>query len=175
MKPKICVIGSAEKMEFNIAKLAREIGREIARQGAILITGATTGYSNEAAIGAHEEKGLVIGISPAAGENSHKREYCLPTENFDAIIYTGFGYKGRNLVNIRAADAVIMVSGGIGTLNEATIAYDAGKNIGVLKGSGGVADNIKTIMELCYQKTKSKIMYGSNPKKLVKRILEELK
>ncbi len=59
------------------------------------------------------------------------------------IIFTGFGYKGRNVINVRCADIVLILGGATGTLNEFTIAYDEGKIIGVLEGSGGIADHIE--------------------------------
>ena len=60
----------------------------------------------------------------------------------DCVLVT----KGRNVVNVRTSDIVIVVCGGIGTLNEFTIAYDEGKVIGVLEGSEGVADEISGLL-----------------------------
>ena len=65
MKIKIGVMGSAAKVNDSVLKeKAREVGREIARHNCILVNGATTGMPNEAAIGAKEEDGFVLGISP---------------------------------------------------------------------------------------------------------------
>lgn len=73
-KFKIGVMGSAgrnRKLPKGLLKKSREIGREIARQGCILITGACMGLPYEAVIGAGESGGLVIGISPAASLKEH--------------------------------------------------------------------------------------------------------
>ena len=78
--------------------LAKELGREIASQGAVLVTGATTGFPFWAAMGAKEAGGISIGISPAANEREHVETYKLPLDYMDLIIYTGFGYPGRDLL-----------------------------------------------------------------------------
>ena len=174
MKPKIGVIGSAAgDITEELKEKAREIGIEIARYGCILLTGATTGLSYEAVKGAKEYDGLVVGISPASNLREHVESYKLPTEHFDVIIFTGFGYKGRNVVTIRSSDGVIAISGRIGTLNELTIAYDEGKVIGVLKGSGGVCDSFEEIVKTTGKKG-GVIISEEEPKTLVKKLIESL-
>jgi uncharacterized protein (TIGR00725 family) len=61
----------------------------------------------------------------------------------DVALTTGMGWM-RNTLVVRAADAVIMISGGIGTLNELTIAYQDKPTI-VLEGTGGWSDRIRDI------------------------------
>ena len=80
MKYKICVSGAAETGHCSKGALdkAKEIGKEIIRQNGILVTGATSGIPYWSAIGAKEEGGLVVGLSPAASLASHKRVYKLP-------------------------------------------------------------------------------------------------
>ncbi len=174
MKPKVAVIGLSEgPFDKEVSKKAVEIGKEIAKHDCILLCGATTGYTFEAARGAKQENGMVIGISPASNKEEHERSFGMPTENCDAIIYTGFGYKGRNVVLIRSADAVIMIGGKAGTLNEFTIAFALGKPIGVLEGSGGVTALISDIVEVCDKKgEKEKVIYSSAPKELIIRLFQ---
>jgi len=135
LKFKICVSGAAETghCAINALDLAKELGKEIVRQGGVLVTGATSGVPYWSAIGAKEEGGISIGLSPASSERAHVNKYKLPTDYFDLIIYTGFEYSGRNLLLTRSADAVIIVCGRMGTLNEFTIAFEDDKIIGVLK------------------------------------------
>ncbi|HXF41438.1 MAG TPA: hypothetical protein VN687_17110, partial [Blastocatellia bacterium] len=73
----------------------------------------------------------------------------------------------------RACDIVIIFGGGIGTLNEFTIAYDEDKVIGVLVGSGGLADRIKEITSLS-TKPRGKVLFNSDPKELVDMCLAAL-
>ena len=81
----------------------------------------------------------------------------------------------RDLINIRSSDAIIILGGGVGTLNEFTVAYDDGKVVGVLTGTGGVSDHIDTILEICDRKAGETVIFDSDPKKLVEKIVTYLK
>jgi len=176
---KICVSGAAETGHCGIDALdkAKELGREIARQGAILLTGATTGFPLWAAMGAKEEGGISIGISPAASEREHVDIYKLPLDYLDLIIYTGFNYSGRNLLLVRAADAVIFGCGRMGTLNEFTITFEDKKPIGILQGEWETDEIFKTLVEKSHraEEMKGKIVYASNPKELLDKLVEVIK
>lgn len=173
---KIAVSGAAQigHCAKGAKKLSREIGREIARQNCILVTGATTGVPYFAAKGCKEVGGFSVGFSPASSEAAHVKTYKLPVDAFDIIIYTGFDYSGRNLLMTNAADGVIISCGRMGTLNEFTTAFEDQKPIGVLEGSGGTADKIKIIATGPYRGVR-KIVYDRTPKKLVKRLIELIK
>ena len=93
--------------------------------------------------GAKLAGGIVIGLSPAESKAAHIGTYHLPLDYHDLIIYTGFGYSGRNLLLTRSADAVITIYGRIGTLNEFTIAFEDKKPQGVLTGTGGTSDELE--------------------------------
>ena len=107
----------------------------IAEKGCTLITGATFGLPNEAIKGAHSQGGFTVGISPAYSEEEHMTKYKMPLDD-DVIIYTGLGFEGRNLINVRTCDAAIFIKGSIGTLNEFTIAVKEEKLIGIIESSG---------------------------------------
>lgn len=173
MKYKICVSGAAvtDHCSPDAMEKTKELGREIVRQGCVLTTGATIGVPLWAAIGTKEEGGFSIGLSPAYSEIEHVKKYKLPTDYFDIIIYTGFGYSGRNLFLTRASDAVITVCGRIGTLNEFTIAFEDHKPIGVLLETGGIADEIQEIVDEC-KRPNPKIVYDSDPKKLIEKVIK---
>lgn len=173
MQYTICVSGAAETEPCteNTLELAKEVGREIARHKSVLVTGATTGVPYWAAIGAKEEGGLSIGISPAASAKDHVKSYKLPTDYFDVIIYTGFDYSGRNLLLTRASDAVILICGRMGTLNEFTIAFEDNKPIGILEGTGGLADMMRDLVPRLHRGS-GKIVYETNPKRLVQKVLQ---
>ncbi len=175
---KIGVMGASGKVNEDVKSKAFEIGSEIAKHDCILVTGATTGLPHEAVKGAKREGGMVVGVSPAINREEHEKTYGLPTEDHDMIIYDGSGLKGRNVTNIRACDGVIFISGGTGTLNEFTIAYDEGKPIGILEGTGGMTTLVKDIIRICGNLSRiqkdTKIFYDSDPKKLVEKVLEVL-
>jgi len=170
MKIKIGVMGSAEEMPDVCAK-AEALGRSIAARDAILFTGATTGLVYVTGKAARDAGATHVGISPAHNAEEHVERYELPPDACDAIIYTGFGLKGRNVVLVRSCDVVIFISGSIGSLNEFTIAYDEGRVIGCLTGTGGVADEIKRLAEIFPKQTKSRILYDDDPVRLIDRCL----
>ena len=93
---------------------------------------------------------------------------------FDVIVYTGFDYAGRNLLMTRAADGIIIISGRMGTLNEFTIAFEDQKPVGVLEGSGGMADRIRDLTQGPLRGEK-KIVYDKDPKQLVKKLIQLIK
>ena len=175
IKYKICVSGAADLSCCcpNIKSLGEEIGREIVKQGCILLTGATTGVPYYSAKGAKEAGGMSIGFSPAGSKKEHINTYKLPVDYFDLIVYTGFDYVGRNLILTKAADGVIIICGRTGTLNEFTIAFETKTPIGVLKGSGGTADLIEEILARGYR-PKTKLVFDRDPKKLVQKLINLL-
>lgn len=172
MKYKVCVSGAADEKHCPASALedAREIGREIVRRNGVVITGATIGVPLWAAKGAKEEGGISIGFSPASSELAHTKTYRLPTEYFDIIVYTGFGYSGRNLFLTRASDAVITICGRMGTLNEFTVAFEDKKPQGVLVGSGGTADILEELVKNA-GRGPGKIVYERDPHLLVEKVL----
>ncbi|MFA6258021.1 MAG: hypothetical protein WC671_03380 [Candidatus Paceibacterota bacterium] len=173
---KICVSGAAETGNCGVDALekAKELGREIARQGAVLVTGATTGFPFWAAIGAKEEGGISIGISPAASEKEHVEVYKLPLDYMDLIIYTGFGYPGRDLLLTRSADAVICGCGRIGTIHEFTVAFEDKKPIGIFEGTWDMGAELEEIIAKGHRPN-SKIVIGSDPKKLLEGVIALVK
>lgn len=176
MSFKICVSGAAEGDCLNPETMekAEKIGEAIAKAGAVLVTGATTGIPSAATKGAKKAGGMSIGFSPASSRIDHIKRYRLPTKYIDLTVYTGFGYSGRNLILTRSADAVIIICGRIGTLNEFTVAFENKKPIGILEDSGGVADEIEEITRIAH-KHECRVLYEKDPEKLVKSLIEDLK
>ena len=173
LKFKIAVSGAAETGHCSPDALdkAKELGREIVRHNAVLVNGATTGFPYWAAIGAKEEGGFTIGISPASTEKEHIERYKLPVDYMDMIIYTGFDYSGRNLLLTRSADAIVIGCGRMGTLNEFTIAFEDHKPIGVLIETGGTADLVEEIVAKSHR-VSEKIVYDPDPKNLVEKVIK---
>lgn len=176
LKYKICVSGAARTdcCADGTMEKTKELGREIVKQGGVVVTGATTGVPYWAAIGAKEEGGISIGFSPAVSELAHIKTYHLPIDYYDIIVYTGFDYSGRNLILTRASDAVIIVCGRLGTLNEFTIAFEDKKPIGILTGTGGMADELEEIIKKGHRGP-GKIVYDGDPQKLVAKLVEMIK
>jgi hypothetical protein len=168
----VCVSGAAvtKGCPPGTVEKATEIGRLIAKAGMVLVTGATTGIPWYAAKGAKEAGGIVIGLSPAESKAAHVGTYHLPLDYHDLIIYTGFGYSGRNLLLTRSADAVVTVYGRIGTLNEFTIAFEDKKPQGVLTGTGGTSDELERILKIAHRGN-GKAVFDADPGSLIKKIV----
>lgn len=173
---KICVSGAAETGHCGIDALdkAKELGREVARHGAILVTGATTGFALWVAMGFKEVGGISVGISPASSEKEHVEVYKLPLDYMDLIIYTGFGYSGRDILLTRSADAVICGCGRIGTIHEFTVAFEDGKPIGIFEGPWDMGGELKEILEKSHRPN-NKIATGNDPKKLLEDVIALVK
>ena len=165
------LMGSAGgEMVEGVRQKVRCLGGCIARRGYVLITGACPGLPHEAVKGAKEAKGTVVGISPALNFEEHVKKYQCPTRYYDAIIYTGSGLMGREIENIRTCDVVIFAGGRSGTLGEFAIAYDEGKIIGVLEGSGGITERIKEIVGMVQKETGARICYDNDPERLLDQL-----
>ncbi|HHM05295.1 MAG TPA: YHS domain-containing protein [Gammaproteobacteria bacterium] len=167
------VMGSAgDEHGDNIAAQARRLGRVIGRRGFVLITGACPGLPYECAMGARQEGGWSVGISPALSLDEHVHKYRSPTGQFDVLIYTGSGLMGREVTNIRSSDIVIIAGGRSGTLGEFAIAYDEGKLIGVLQGSGGITTQLPDIVASFGTKdTGARLIYQADPEVLLEQLV----
>lgn len=145
MTPKryIAVIGQGQKpddppLPDHVLDAAYRVGAAIARAGAILICGGLGGVMEAASRGATEAGGVAIGFIPGldrAAANPYLT-YVFPT---------GMGVM-RNFLVVRSAHAIIMIAGGVGTLQEATIAYDHRIPVIMVKGTGGWADRLPPIL-----------------------------
>jgi uncharacterized protein (TIGR00725 family) len=114
------VVGPGEATVDELAA-AESVGRELARAGAVLVCGGLGGAMEAASRGAHEARGVAVGILPGT-DRSAANPY------LDVAIPTGLG-EARNALVVRAADALVAVGGGYGTLSEIAFALKAGKPV----------------------------------------------
>jgi len=116
-KKFIAVIGGRE-CSLEEAELAEEVGREIAKQGAILVCGGLGGVMEAACKGAHSEGGITIGILPGDSRRQANPYVQIP-------IVTTIGYS-RNIIVVKSAQAIVAVGGSYGTLSEISHALQGG-------------------------------------------------
>jgi hypothetical protein len=167
------VMGSASgTLSPEQIRLSRELGRAIASEKFGLITGACPGLPYETCLGFREIGGFSVGISPALSEEEHIHRYHSPTDLYDMIIFTGSGLMGREVINIRSSDFVIILGGHSGTLGEFSIAYDEGKLIGIVDGTGGITEIIDEIVKTVDKATGSTILRDGDPKQLLDRMID---
>jgi uncharacterized protein (TIGR00725 family) len=175
-KYQICVSGAAKGHSAEEGKmLAQATGAAIAKAGHSLMTGATTGLPNEAAEGYKKAGGTMsLGLSPAATKVEHVMKYRLPIHAYDAILYTGLHYGGRDALLINSADAVVSIGGRLGTLHEFTIAAETHTAIGVLEGAGGIGDQIEGLLKLLPNADPDLVIFDSDPDKLIAKLTQIL-
>jgi uncharacterized protein (TIGR00725 family) len=150
---------------------AAELGDQIAGHNCVVLTGACPGLPHEAAVAARRAGALVIGVSPALSLAEHVERYNSPYEEYDCIIYTGSGLMGREVATIRSCDIVLIIGGRSGTLGEFAIAFDEGKLIAVLEGTGGIADHIRDVVAMIDKDTNADIVYDENPGRLLDKAI----
>ena len=166
-------IGCSELAQTQIEK-AGALANSIAKHDGLLLTGATTGLIYLVGKTAHDLSVFHLGISPAANLEEHINHYKLPVDACDAIVYTGFGLKGRNVVLVRSCDIVLFIAGAMGSLNEFTIAHDEGKVIGCLSGTGGVADESDMLVQKFGKQTRARVFHNEYPEQLIETCLRAL-
>jgi len=175
LKYNICVSGAAKGDSVSLSKsLAKAIGVQVVQQGHVVITGATTGLPYFAAKAAHDQDDSYvtsIGFSPANNRIDHRNRYKLPTDAYGSLVYTGFGYMGRDVLLVRSSDALIMVGGRLGTLNELMIALEEKTPVGILIGSGGTTDAVETVLKAA-KRNRSGIIFDDDPATLVSRLTQ---
>jgi uncharacterized protein (TIGR00725 family) len=149
----IAVIGGSDCSPQE-AKLAEEVGREIAHQGAILVCGGLGGVMEAACKGASREGGLTIGILPTENRRTANPYVQIP-------IVTGIGY-ARNVAVVKSAQVVIAIDGSYGTLSE----------IGHALQSGIPVIGLNTWSLSIDGQPDNSIIPAESPKEAVKRAIE---
>jgi len=117
---QIGVIGAGQ-CSSEIEKLAEEVGKEIARNKAVLVCGGLGGVMEASARGAKQERGKTVGILPGASFEDANPFIDIP-------IVTGLSH-ARNILVVRSSHALIAIEGSYGTLSEIAIALKIGKPV----------------------------------------------
>jgi predicted Rossmann-fold nucleotide-binding protein len=184
-KMKIGVYGSAAgNLDAKTKNKAQLIGKEIARNGHALVTGGCPGLPYEAVLGAFELEGECWGFSSETSLKAHNKAG-LPIKGFTDFVFIPKDYehannasvcgKYRNVSSVASVDAAIIIGGRSGSMNEFTIAYDTGKVIGVLEGTGGITKRaINVLLEDSDKETVARVIFESDPVKLVALIVSQL-
>jgi uncharacterized protein (TIGR00725 family) len=113
-------VGPADASHGELAA-AEAVGRGLAARGAVVVSGGLGGVMASACRGAKAAGGTTVGILPG-------NERAGANEWVDVALSTGLG-EARNVLVVRAADAVVAVGGGYGTLSEIALALKAGKPV----------------------------------------------
>lgn len=168
---QIGVMGSAADLNYTseIEKLAFTIGKLVAKKGGITVYGAEKDYdslSTAAARGAKSAGGLTVGVTYGKGKDIWDKEGLT-----DVIVVTGIERGGgREFVLVNSCDAIIIISGGSGTLTETAIAYQMNIPTVALTGTGGWAD--KLAGEYIDERKRLKVEAAATPEEAVAKVFE---
>ena len=173
-KLQIGVMGGAFEYSNKAIIASYKIGKEIAKQDCVLMTGAASGIPYASTIGANENNGLSIGVSPANNSEEHYKLYKKPLDGYDTIIYTGMGYTGRGAMLTSSCDGILYIGGELGTLIEFGQGFYSGRVLGILIGVGGISDNIEDILKNIKTNFGSNIIFDTEPERLVQKVINEI-
>jgi len=118
--PYVAVVGAGDA-DAEEEAVALDVGRALARGGAVLVCGGLGGVMAAACRGASEAGGVTVGLLPGPDRTAANPWVSV-------AIATGMGELRNGLV-VRAADGVIAVGGGFGTLSEIALALKLGRPV----------------------------------------------
>src|SRR5277367_3680655 len=175
MLTTIGVIGKNEQtaddpVAAKTMRLAYEVGRLVAAGGGVVVTGGLGGVMEAASKGAREAGGMTIGFLPSMDRAS-------ANPYLDIVFPTGLG-RARNLLTARGCNALVMIGGGCGTLNELTIAYADGQPVVVLRGSGGWSDRLAPVLydgQFLDERKTVAVSFADSPEEAVETAFAEAK
>ena len=194
-KYKIGIFGSAVNESEKAIETTKKLGRILGKKDIIIVTGACAGMPDIVAQEALKTETEVWGFAPVASEKElkelykdndfshYKNIYYIPA-NFKDLFFikadTEFKVqkpslqKYRNVISTANCDGGIIISGRWGSMNEFTNLFDMGKVIGVLTGTGGIADELPSLMKKINKPSSAKVIFNEDPEILVNAVLEEL-
>lgn len=145
MPLQLGVFESHDETDTSVLRVAQELGRLIAEHGHVLVTGGATGIQRAAAETALGASGRVLAILPGVqGEGAPESTWVH--EDF-VVVWSGLGFRGRNLLAVRSCDGAFVVAGGIGTMTEVALALAESVPLSVIAGTGGIADKVEAMAD----------------------------
>jgi len=166
MKKLISVIGS-DKSDESLSKyaieVAKELGKLIAKNNAILICGGRGGIMEAVCKGAKTNEGITVGILPKSKTEMN--------DFVDIPIVTGLG-NIRNSIIVYSSDAIVAIAGRWGTLNEISYSMIYEKPIILIKGTGGIVDYICNNINTDFS-YKTKVIIVDSAKEAIMKIFNK--
>ena len=116
----VAVVGPGDANPAQL-EAAEAVGRALGARGAVVVSGGLGGAMAAACRGARAAGGMTVGVLPGL-------DRAAANEHVQVALATGLG-EARNALVVRAADAVVAIGGGYGTLSEIALALKAGKPV----------------------------------------------
>lgn len=165
-RSQVAVVGyNADTCTREAYQAAYEVGKAVAARGGVVVCGGLGGVMEAACRGAADAGGASVGIVPSA-ELGDANPYC------GFVVATGLGHT-RNFLVAYSGEAMVVVGGGAGTLIEAAAAHQAGRAVVVVRGTGGVADELAG--KRLDQRRRTRIIGASGPEEAVERAMREIR
>lgn len=121
-KPIVGIMGPGENARPEENEMAFALGKAIAQQDWIVLTGGRSFGIMEAAMkGAHEANGLTIGVLPTDNPLNS-------SDDADIKILTGMG-SARNIINVLSSHILVVIGMAAGTASEVALAIKANKKV----------------------------------------------
>lgn len=148
----VAVVGATDPTQIsqNMLEFAEKLGAFFAEHGMCVATGAVNGFGLWAAMGAVSNDGFAIGFSPASNAFEHEHHFRLPLDYHSTIVFTGFGYLGRDVVLARSVDAVVVGLGDKDAVHEILLSTELQKPLLVVN-DGHNEDSLAEILGDMYR------------------------
>lgn len=170
---RLAILGSASDIfSSENEKLCEEIGKYLAEKKITIVSGGSHGIPGLVVKSAFEAGAETEAYSPDDDDKQHMlRRDNLSLKYFKNKNFVP-GFTARSLEMIKSVDGALVINGRIGTLSEFTIALEEGLNVGVIKGTGGIADHLENIISIAKKEFKNKIIFDTDYKTVIDKLCE---
>lgn len=171
---KVGVFGSS-KVDDAIAVKAKRIGEVLAEKNHIIITGGSNGYPHIVAVAAMKAGGKTISYAVGLSRGDHATFHATDLSEYEEVVFQkeyfhkelhGIDNYARSLKMCFDVDTAIVIGGRVGTLYELAILSGLGKDVLILKGSGGISNKTAEAFVEEGHKGKSSIVFFESPEEL---------
>lgn len=171
---KLAILGSASNIvSAENENLCKEAGEYLAQKKITVVTGGSHGIPGFVVKSAFEAGAETEVYSPDEDVEQHN----LRPDNLSLKYFKNHkfipGFTARSLEMMKNVDSVLVINGRIGTLSEFTIALEEGLNIGIIKGTGGIADHLEYIISIAKKEFKNKIIFDTDYKTVIDKLCEQ--
>lgn len=171
---KLAILGSASNIiSAENQNLCKEVGKYLAQKKITIVTGGSCGIPGLVVKSAFEASAEIEVYSPDLNADQHHvRLDNLSLKYFKKRKFVQ-GFTARSLKMIKNVDGALIINGRIGTLSEFTIALEEGLNIGVVNGTGGIADHLEYIISIAKKEFQNKIIFDTDYKTVIDKLCEQ--
>ncbi len=153
-----------------------KISEYLCSKNITVVTGGCSGIPALAIETAFNLKNKTMGYFPLKDQQDYfdrqheKNIHCI---DFYSTAHFVAGFTARSLEMIKNVDAAIVLNGRIGTLSEFGIAIEEGLPLAVIEGTGGVSNELRTIVTVAQKELpNNEVIFEKNYKKAIDKLIE---